>query len=176
METDGHHNDARETPDVSGVSNTDVAHEVSDVSVKGVSWFGLALFLLIALVCALMWWMFGRFERREKAAEPPPASRVAETEPRLAPEPRLQGVRGFHETLPQVDMKNLRESQDAVLASYGWVDQQAGVARIPIDRAKELLLQKGLPSRQESQPAARKADAALMDGAVSAPKKGSTSK
>ena len=34
-----------------------------------------------------------------------------------------------------------------LLNSYGWVDPKAGVVRIPIDRAMDLLLQKGLPVR-----------------------------
>lgn len=34
------------------------------------------------------------------------------------------------------------EEQDAeVLGSYGWVDQEKGVVRIPVDRAQELFLQ-----------------------------------
>ncbi|HEU4387604.1 MAG TPA: hypothetical protein VFV34_07390, partial [Blastocatellia bacterium] len=74
-------------------------------------------------------------------------------------EPRLQGVPG-HKSLPQADMKDLRQSQEALLSSYGWVDQQAGIARIPIERAKELLLQKGLPSRQEDQKTVKDSGAA----------------
>jgi hypothetical protein len=34
--------------------------------------------------------------------------------------------------------------QNAQLTSYGWVNERAGTARIPIDRAKELLLQQGV--------------------------------
>jgi hypothetical protein len=147
MRKEFHNDRSTETPDVSGIANPDVAHEISDVSVKGISWFGLALFILIALVCVLMWWMFRSFARTERAAEPPPASRISETEPRLPPEPRLQGVPG-HETLPQVDMKELRRRQEDTLENYGWIDEQSGVARIPIERAKDLLLEKGLPSRQ----------------------------
>jgi hypothetical protein len=36
------------------------------------------------------------------------------------------------------------------LNSYGWVDQQAGIARIPIDRAMALLAQRGLPTRPQA--------------------------
>ena len=38
----------------------------------------------------------------------------------------------------------MRAAEDAVLQSYGWVDHPAGVARIPIDRAIELLVARGL--------------------------------
>lgn len=137
------------TPDVSGVTNPDVAHEQSDVSVSGIAWFGAALFVLIALICWLMWAMFNYFEGREVAAEPRPASRITAGEPRLPPEPRLQGVPG-HETLPQVDMRQLRESQEAMLTGYGWIDQQAGRVRIPIEQAKKIIVERGLPPPQES--------------------------
>jgi hypothetical protein len=145
--------ETHKTPDVSGVQNPEVAHEYSDVSVSGITWFGAGLFVLIALICVLMWFMSKLFEGREVAAEPPPASRVTAGEPRLPPEPRLQGVPG-HETLPQEDMKQLRESQEAVLKSYGWIDQQSGRVRIPIETAKRLIVERGLPP-QSSQPAPR---------------------
>src|SRR5882672_1994141 len=35
--------------------------------------------------------------------------------------------------------------QEKQLNSYGWVDEKAGVAHIPIDRAMELIAQRGLP-------------------------------
>jgi hypothetical protein len=38
-----------------------------------------------------------------------------------------------------------RAREDALLGGYGWVDANAGVARIPIDRAMEILVEKGLP-------------------------------
>jgi hypothetical protein len=40
--------------------------------------------------------------------------------------------------------------EEKTLYSYGWVDQQAGAVRIPIDRAMDLLVQRGLPVRSES--------------------------
>jgi hypothetical protein len=41
----------------------------------------------------------------------------------------------------------LRRHEDEILNSYGWVDQKAGVVRIPIDKAMDLLVQKGLPTK-----------------------------
>src|SRR5262249_13572289 len=54
--------------------------------------------------------------------------------------PRLQAN-------PRQDMRDLRESKDERLTTYGWVDRNAGVVRIPIDEAMKLTLQRGLPSR-----------------------------
>jgi hypothetical protein len=54
------------------------------------------------------------------------------------PEPRLQAT-------PGADLKTLRAEEERELSSYGWVDRSAGVVRIPIDRAMELIMQRGLP-------------------------------
>ena len=38
----------------------------------------------------------------------------------------------------------LRLQDKEALGSYGWVDQPGGVARIPIDRAMSIVLEKGV--------------------------------
>ena len=50
------------------------------------------------------------------------------------------------------DLADLREKEDETLNSYGWVDRNAGVVRIPIDEAIKLTLQRGLPARQGQKP------------------------
>lgn len=150
-----------ETPDVSHVRNPDVSHEASDVSVSAVAWFGVALFVLIAAVCGLMWAMFGYFEKRERTAEPPPASLITGIEPRTPPEPRLQGAPG-HEAMPAEDLKKMRDDETNILTSYGWIDQKNGIVRIPIEQAKKILLQKGLPPTKQSAPAATPAAGAVQ--------------
>jgi hypothetical protein len=59
----------------------------------------------------------------------------------VPPPPQLQ-------TSPQQDLKKMREYEDARLRTYGWIDRQAGVAHIPIDRAIDLTAQRGLPWRE----------------------------
>ena len=49
--------------------------------------------------------------------------------------------------VPDRELRELRAAEDAVLDSYGWVDRRAGIVRIPIDRAMELMAQRGLPAR-----------------------------
>ena len=56
------------------------------------------------------------------------------------PEPQLQ-------THPLKDMDELRAAERTMLDHYAWVDQEAGVVRIPIERALELTAERGLPSR-----------------------------
>ncbi|SRR5579862_483902 len=56
------------------------------------------------------------------------------------PEPRLQ-------VAPEQDLKAMRTRDEAELHSYGWIDRRAGIVRIPIERAMDLLLEKGPPVR-----------------------------
>jgi hypothetical protein len=44
-----------------------------------------------------------------------------------------------------------RPPQADLLEGYGWVDREAGVVRVPIERAMELLLERGLPTRPEAE-------------------------
>jgi len=48
---------------------------------------------------------------------------------------------------PVADLKAYQAQEEALLNGYGWVDEGAGVARIPIDRAIELIAKQGLPHR-----------------------------
>jgi hypothetical protein len=58
-------------------------------------------------------------------------------------EPRLQ-------TNPRGDLQALRAHEEQLLNSYGWVDQGAGVVHVPIDRAMQLIAQRGLPTAQQA--------------------------
>jgi len=56
------------------------------------------------------------------------------------PQPRL-------ESNERIEINNFRLKEEQTLNSYGWVDQQAGVVRIPIERAMQMVVQRGLPTR-----------------------------
>lgn len=42
----------------------------------------------------------------------------------------------------------LREAAHETLHSYAWVDQPAGIARVPISRAIEMVVEEGLPTKE----------------------------
>ena len=44
-------------------------------------------------------------------------------------------------TTPHPDLQAMRDAADRRLTSYGWVDRNARVVHIPIERAMELVLQ-----------------------------------
>jgi hypothetical protein len=129
-------------PADSALENVTVHHEESDVNIRGILGFGAGLVVVAVVIHLLMWVLLGFFESRA-AKQPQPAYPLAATqENRLPPEPRLQ-------TNPREDLAVLRARENAQLQSYGWVDRNAGVVRIPIDAAMKLTLQRGLPARTE---------------------------
>lgn len=54
---------------------------------------------------------------------------------------------------PPADMARFRAQQWQALTNYAWIDRSNGVVQIPIERAMELLLQRGLPVRASNAPA-----------------------
>jgi hypothetical protein len=122
--------------------NPEVDHEQSDVNIRAILGFGAALIVVATVVHLLIYVLFGYFDRREGVkvpAEYPLAASQGHHEP---PEPRLQ-------TDPRQDLADMLAKEDDVLGSYGWVDKNAGVVRIPIDAAMKLTLERGLPARTE---------------------------
>ena len=121
-----------------------VRHETSDVNIRAVFTFGAALVAVALLIHFFVWLLFGYFSSREAVrARPEYPLRVGQAE-RQPPEPRLQ-------TNPREDLRSLRDAEDAILGSYGWVDKNAGVVRIPIERAMQLTVEQGLPARSENE-------------------------
>jgi hypothetical protein len=87
-----------------------------------------------------MWGMFSVFGKTQKLG--PPASPFESADVRvLPPAPRLQ-------VTPVLDLKNYRDSQWEQLETYGWVDKEGGVVRIPIERAMDLVLERGLAAEK----------------------------
>ena len=48
-----------------------------------------------------------------------------------------------------VRLAAVRAAEEKVLQTYGWVDKEQKIVRIPIDRAMELLAERGLPARKD---------------------------
>jgi nitrate reductase NapE component len=121
----------------------EVGHELSDLSPRRISFFaiGLAALVIIALlVCyGLLVWMIKAEARR---AEPPNQFAVLPepmVQPRLAVEPGRA-------------LKAMRRQEQTRLKGFGWVDQEKGIVHIPIERAMDMLVEKGLPARQSKPP------------------------
>jgi hypothetical protein len=119
--------------------NREVEHEESDVNVLAILGFGAGLLAVGILVQLLMGLLFSVYTKQ--AAQVPRAFPLsAEYQQQPPPQPRLQ----VH---PQEDLRQLRAQEDALLQGYGWVDKGSGVARIPIEEAMKIVVQRGLPAR-----------------------------
>lgn len=137
-----------------------VGHESSDLKIAPVVWFVVGLSVATIVIGLLVWGLFSTLGSREQRSSES-ASPLAGERQKLPPEPRLQlapstveQIEGnkppnLKEDHPLQEMKRLRAEEEKTLNSYGWVDQQAGTVRIPIDEAKKRLLEKGIPARQK---------------------------
>lgn len=140
------------TPDAPGGPGP--GYERRDANVRALLQFAFWLAVLIAVTLVGMTWTFNYFKRTEPLG--PPASPLVKPDARvLPPSPRLQ-------VQPHLELKDYCEGQQAKVNTYGWVDQQSGVVRIPVDRAMDLVLTRGLPARSPAEaPAASSAVAAV---------------
>lgn len=112
-------------------------YERSDADPRGLLHWGGWLLVVLVVVFVSMAWLFdfyGKVQSLGKPASPFENARV------LPPPPRLQ-------VEPRAELHAYCEEQAKLLDSYGWADEHNGVVRIPVDRAMELTLQQGLPSR-----------------------------
>ena len=113
------------------------SHETSDANIRNLIISGVLLCCLVIAGLLVSGGVFHYFVGHQGLG--PPASPFEDVR-MLPPEPRLQV------SAPK-DLKQYKAAQGEILNSYGWVDQKAGVVRIPIDRAMDILVQKGLPVR-----------------------------
>jgi hypothetical protein len=113
-------------------------HETRDVSVRGVSWFAVALLASALVIYAGVAGLYRFFEQQHLSPDGP--SRIALHPHPVAPPPRLQ-------TNPALDLAQYEAAQQSKLNTYGWIDKPAGIIHIPIARAMDLILECGLPTR-----------------------------
>lgn len=119
-------------------------YERRDASPGNLLKFAIGLFLILVACIVGMRWMFFYFAKVQQLG--PPASPF-ENARVLPPQPRLQ----VH---PRLDLEKYLDAENRTLTTYGWVDKHNGVVRIPIDRAMDLLLERGLPARSAADAAA----------------------
>src|ERR1041384_550828 len=163
-----------ETPDVAHIRNVEVTHERSDISVRGVLTFVVALTIAAIAIHVGMWLLFRYFDKQEARA-PGPGPMALTQEERLPPEPRLQAAPGFEVTLedgrkvplgkaaPQTEYRVLRQQWEENLKT-GLKDSSGKVVGIPIDAAIDKVVSAGLPSRVKEG-----APGKLLDYAISMP-------
>ena len=142
-----------------GERHPEVHHEEHDINVRAVLWFSVAFVLTAVFIHVALFYLYKGFAARERARADQPLSLVERPQRQIPPQPRLQP---FPEAIPQWrgaqqralfktaydDMQDLRAKEERILTTYGWADQKQGKVRIPIEKAMQLTLQRGLPVRQ----------------------------
>jgi hypothetical protein len=113
-----------------------IGHELKDANIRPLvlSAFGLGILIIVSFI------VMGVFMGVSGVGVGQTGNTLPEdtvTQLQVPPSPRL-------EQNPRGDTGKIIEDANKQLEGYGWVDQQAGTAHIPIDRAMELLLERGV--------------------------------
>ncbi len=136
-----------------------IGHESRDAYVRPIAIAFVGLLGATVVALALMYGLLSGFTAREERASQPVSPLAASYGRQAPPAPRLQ-------VAPREDLRSLRAHEETLLHGYAWVDRQAGVVRIPIERAIELLAARGLPGG--APPAPTPGAAAVDAGAAAA--------
>lgn len=129
--------------------------EHEDMSPAGVMYFMVGLAIVAILIQFIVAGMYRYLDSYDKTHQVPmnPMAVKTRVDPRTMTFPQAEKQMQASFPAPVLEDNErqqfgaLVEKQDEILASYDWVDQKNGVVRIPIDKAMELLAERGLPVR-----------------------------
>jgi hypothetical protein len=133
-------------------------YEQRDVNIPGLFQFAFWMAVVLVVTMVGMNFTFKLFKKVEPLG-PTASPMVKDTYRMLPPSPRLQ-------VQPHLELKDYCDAQEQEVSSYGWVNQPSGVVRIPVDRAMDLILTRGLPARSASDVPATDASDVLAVPAV----------
>jgi hypothetical protein len=140
------------------MADTEPLHVTPPVESDGINYSGIVWFAVIltatTVVCQLLVW--GAFELIESRVETTDRGRSplasAPVNPSIKDGRVLTGSDAAR--LPAAPLvgepevlREFRKREDDSLSTYGWVDRASGTVRLPIGRAKDLLIERGLPTR-----------------------------
>ena len=94
-----------------------------------------------------MWWLLRGFQKFDEKRDERPTPIEAANPQQPPPAPRLQVGPSFEGALERSDREDMqaeREMEDKALSQPGWIDQQQGIVRVPIETAMQMLVQRGL--------------------------------
>lgn len=139
-----------------------INHETTDISLEGIGRILIGFAVLMLLVTGAMWWTFRVLDRRihvSTEAVAPMADRQTDARPTLTDTANDMERLGRTPAGPKLltdepaFLSQYQTDQQRALATYGWTDKATGVVRIPIDRAKQLIVERGLPQAVPGAPA-----------------------
>lgn len=110
----------------------------SEIHVRGIFGALVGLALLVAFSFAAMWTFSKVLKAQSISRDPAPLPVAEANQPRPRPRAALQAD-------PTADMEMFAKEEEAALTSYAWVDRAGGVAQIPVERALDIVAERGLP-------------------------------
>ncbi len=152
MATDQHHHSSH-GDDGAGPLN----HETTDISLDGVGKLTIGFVVILVVVSSVIYGTYRMLDRQARAADTS-ISKINEgrgvvdvaSQPLMDKANAMEG-RGRQPAGPKLLtnepqwLNEYRARQLTAATTYGWVDKDGGVVRLPIERAKQLLLERGLP-------------------------------
>jgi hypothetical protein len=140
--------------------------ERQDLQVSGILYFLLAIVIVAAICLFGLRGLFSYLEHYGKGSQPavnPLVTNVPEDSRHVAPGyPQSAFPNPKLEEDERGQLNDIRMNEEKVLYSYGWVDEKAGTVHIPIERAMDLIVQRGLAVRPQG--GASEAPAAKPEG------------
>lgn len=127
-----------------GRMNKDVMFEARDIDASILGWIGVGVIVSAFLIHGGVAMLYAYLSRTEFPRGSQPVTFVKEA-PKQSTLPALQED-------PHRDLERLRESERQTLNSYGWVDREKGIVRVPIKEAMKRVVAKGLPAAEKASP------------------------
>ena len=126
-------------PDAPSAESQELGYEVTDANGTTMLFFVAGLFVVILGTMAALGWMYSHLYTAAPAIPVP----QAQSSFKHAPSAKTSITK---------DWANLDAQTREHLEKYGWVEQSHGIARVPINRAMELISKEGLPARTTQTP------------------------
>jgi hypothetical protein len=127
--------------------HADVSFETRDVKASTIYAYLIALVVAVLLsyaVCVFVLRLTTSVAVQSDTPPPPVRQEMGQGYQIMPPEPRLQGVPG-HGNDPQADLREKVRLDTEANEKTGWIDQNTGIAQIPVKDAMKIIAEKGLP-------------------------------
>jgi hypothetical protein len=118
-------------------------YERRDAYVPGLLQFAFWMAVVLAITLVGMRWTYSYFKRTSPLGET--------TSPMVKPTDRIIPPAPLLQAHPHQELVDFCSAQQKEVTTYGWVNQQGGIVRIPIDRAMDLIATRGLPARSAAE-------------------------
>lgn len=132
-------------------------HETTDISLEGIGKLTIGFVIILVVVSAVMFGTYRMLDSRARAADTSisrinvdrravdiagaPLIDQANTLDRKGRQPAGPALL----TDEPAWLREIRARTTAAQTTYGWVNKETGVVRLPIERAKLLIIERGLP-------------------------------